>query len=274
MNLRFPLLFQSGRVLALLALGCAHATATDLAAQWQQVVGYDCDGPHRVFARTEGREARLGEAVTLLNLQPRTARNIERAALLLDEIIGADAGDELGISSRYLRARLEEVHRSEVRPGEAARHYLELTQTGGSHPLAQQAAVRLSLLQLYPLDETDTPPERVAAAEALGAGLTDLAAIRDHALLVGQACLYYQLPLGQARRHLERALAAGILNPSIRADLLVTLGEIGRELGDTPSAERAYRAYLRENPQGDRTSAVKRRLAELSAASVTPHSRP
>ena len=274
MSVRFPQLSRSWRVLALLALGCHHAPAADLAAQWLKVGAYDSDGPHGVFARTEGREARLGEAVTLLNLQPKTARNIERAALLLDEVAGADSGDELGISARYLRARLEEVHRPEAQPAEAARRYQEIIRTGGAHPLAQQAAVRLSLLQLYPLDETNTPSERVASAEALGAGLGDPAAIRDHAMLVGQACLYYQLPLAQARRHLERALAAGILNPSIRADLLVTLGEIARELGDAPSAEQSYRAYLRENPQGDRTSAVKRRLAELPAPPVASPSPP
>ena len=274
MTARFPQLPRSWRVLALLALGCHHAPAAELAAQWQKVGAYDSDGPHRVFVRTEGREARLGEAVTLLNLQPKTARNIDRAALLLDDVADADPGDELGISARYLRARIEEVHRPEAQPAEAARRYLELIRTGGTHPLAQQAAVRLSLLKLYPLAEAATPSERVAAAEALGVGLTDPTAIRDHALLVGQACLYYQRPLGQAQRHLERALAAGVLNPSIRADLLVTLGEVARELGDASRAERAYRAYLKENPRGDRTSAVKRRLAELPASPAAPPSLP
>ena len=269
--LRLP---RSWRALALLALGFNRAPAADLAAQWQKVGAYDYAGPNQVFARTEGREARLGEAVSLLNLQPRTARNIDRAAVLLDEVAGVDPGDELGISARYLRARIEEVHRPEAQPAEAARRYLELIRTGGAHPFAQQATVRLSLLKLYPLAEAATPSERVAAAEALGIGLTDPAAIRDHALLVGQACLYYQRPLGQAQRHLERALAAGVLNPSIRADLLVTLGEVARELGDAPRSARAYRAYLRENPQGDRTSAVKRRLTELPASPVAPQSRP
>lgn len=267
---RFPQLLRVCRILALLALGCHHALAEDLATQWRKVGAYDSDGPHGVFARTEGREARLGEAVTLLNLQPKTARNIERAALLLDDVADADPVDELGISARYLRARLEEVHRTEPQPAEAARRYLELIRAGGAHPLAQQAAVRLTLLQLYPLDETNTPSERVAAAEALGAGLSSPAAIRDHAMLVGQACLYYQLPLAQARRHLECALEAGILSSTIRADLLVSLGEISRELGDAPRAEQAYRAYLRENPQGDRTAAVKRRLAELPALPAAP----
>lgn len=274
MSVRFAPFSHPWRILALLALYCHHAPAADFAAQWLKVTAYDVDGPHGVFARTEGREARLGEAVTLLNLQPKTARNIERAALLLDEVARADPADELGISARYLRARLEEVHRPEPRPTEAARWYLELIRSGGAHPLAQQATVRLTLLQLYPLDETNTPSERVAEAEALGAGLSDPAAIRDHAMLVGQACLYYQLPLAQARRHLERALAAGILSSTIRADLLVTLAEVARELGDKARAEQAYRAYLRENPQGDRASAVKRRLAELPALPATPLSPP
>lgn len=261
-------------VLALLTLGCHRAAATDLSTQWQKVGAYDYTGPNQVFASTEGREARLGEAVTLLNLQPRVARNIERASLLLDELAGADPVDELGISARYLRARLEEVHRPKAELAEAGRRYLQIIRTGGTHALAQQAAVRLTLLKLYPLDEPTTPADRVAAAEALGVGLIDPAAKRDHAMLVGQACLYYQLPLSQAQRHLERALAAGVLNPSIRADLLVTLGEIARELGDALRAGHAYRAYLRENPQGDRASAVKRRLLELPATPSAPPSPP
>jgi len=267
-------LSRSWRALVILALGFVRAPAANLTAQWEKVGAYDYAGPNRVFAHTEGREARLGEAVTLLNLQPRTARNVDRAALLLDEVAGVDPVDDLGISARYLRARIEEVYRAEAQPAKAARRYLELIRTGGVHLLAQQAAVRLSLLKLYPVAEAATPSERVAAAEALGPGLTDPAAIRDHALLVGQACLYYQLPLGQAQRHLERALAAGVLNPSIRADLLVTLGEVARELGDVPRAERAYRAYLQENPRGDRNSAVKRRLTELPASPAAPQSRP
>lgn len=268
--LRLP---RSWRALVFLALSISRAPATELAGQWQEVSQYAFDGSHQVFARTEGREARLGEAVTLLNLQPRTSRNIDRAALLLDAIANEVPNDELGISARYLRARLEEMHRPEVQPAEAARRYGELIRTGGTHALAQQAAVRLSLLRLYPLDEASTPAERVETAEALGAGLADPAAIRDHALLVGQACLYYDLPLWRAQKHLERALAAGVLNPTNRADLLVTLGEIARELGDAPRAERAYRAYLQENPRGDRSSAVRRRLTELTAAPISAESR-
>ena len=266
-------IFPCLRVVLMMTVA-GRCSAAGLAEQWKQAGQYGFGAAHEVFARTEGREARLGEAVTLLNLQPRTTRNIERAATLLDAVAHAAPGDELGICARYLRARVEEVHRAAAQPAEAARRYLELIRTSGTHPLAQQAVVRLSLLRLYTLTEGQSPADLLAAAETLGADLTDPAAVRDHALILGQACLYFDLPLPRAQSHLERALAAGIQNPSNRADVLVTLGEIARELGDSSGAERAYRGYLKENPRGDRASAVQRRLAEMTGLPGAGETRP
>lgn len=262
--LRFLGLLASG------ALAGVGAPAPEPSSGWIEVSQYAFDLAHRTFAGQTEREARLGEAAALLNLQPRTAGNIERAAGLLDAVAAAAPDDDLGISARYLRARLEEVHRFAPQLAEASRRYQELMATGGDHPLAQQAAVRLTLLTLYSSPPSMSPAERVAAAEALGERLTDPAARRDHALLVGQACLYFELPLERAQRHLERALAAGVLNPSNRADLLVSLAEVARERGDLPRAERAYRDYLAENPRADRSAAVQRRLAELAPAAPPP----
>lgn len=256
-----------------LILGSGAAHAANLTSPWTEVSQFDFEHPHRVFAQTDGREARLGEAVTLLNRQPRTEGNTNRAAALLDEVAAAAPDDDLGICAGYLRARVEEIYRTPPQLERAAQLYANLIRLGGAHLFAQQAAVRLTLLKLYPADDARPPAECVAEADALGAGLTHPAAVRDHALLVGRACLYYALPLARAQSHFERALAAGMLNPSNRADVLVTLGEIARELGDRDRAELAYRRYLDENPRADRSGAVRLRLNEMAVPAI-PNNQP
>ncbi len=268
----FPSIPRVGALLTLLPLN--QTFAAEGTPPWHEVSQYDFGAAHGAFSRASGRDARLGEAVTLLNLQPHTAANVDQAAVLLDQIAAAKPDDELGFCARYLRARLEEIYRPEPRPAEAARRYAELIATGGKTSPRPAGGRAFKPAQALPR-RSDAPGEEcVAAAEALGAGLTDSAAIRDHELLVGRACLYYGFPLERARGHLERALTAGVLNSANRADLLVTLGEIARELGDKPGAERAYRAYLAENPRADRSGAVRRRLAELAALPTPAESHP
>src|SRR5262245_53066631 len=87
------------------------AFGAEPAVPWHDASRYAFDASHAAFVKGKDREARLGEATTLLNLQPRTAANIERAAVLLDSVSAANPSDEPGICARYLRARIEDVHR-------------------------------------------------------------------------------------------------------------------------------------------------------------------
>jgi hypothetical protein len=258
---------HSRRIAVGLGLACAAVlspavSASDLSAQWRAVTQFDFKEAHRHFAAATGDEARLGEAVTLLNLQPRTSANLDRAAALLDQLATADP--DVQATARYLRARIEHVHRLAPRPEVAAQLYEAVYRDFPDHPLGEAAAVKLALLRIYDSRSPSEPAVRLADAARLGQQLTSTDAQRDFALLLGRAYLHYGIEPATALVHLSRALELGVLSFVNRAEVLITVGELARELGHPEQAVDAYRAYLAENARTERAPAIRQRLVELA----------
>lgn len=210
------------------------------------------------------RDARFGEAVTLLNLQPKTDANLDRAAALFNALIAADATDHLGISARYFLARIPQVHRVNPDTAAALALFRELAALDSPHPLAQRAVIQVALLELFePGVTADEARVRFDRLVARGASLTDPSAVRDFNLVMGDAALRFGFPDEVALGHLIAADRAGIARAATRRDTWVRIAELARRAHRPDIAADYYNRFLKNFPRDARRLLVEQHLASL-----------
>lgn len=268
-----PRTLRSIMAVALGTVVCAAASAapgSSLHDAWAAAAAGVFPEAHALFSQAGSeavfpREAKLGQALTLLRLQPKTERRIASAADLLDQLIEEDSTDAVGVEARYFRARVEHVHRMPPRPRAAVQHYEELIRSHPKSALAGQAWVKLALIELYDPESARSPAETFTRFAEQAAEIESSSARRDLHLVLGEAAL--RLSLGETEA-LEQFVAASRLEPRLRptrADTLVRIGELASALGRGETARSHYRLFLEEYPRDPRRLAVAQHLAALDA---------
>lgn len=241
----------------------APADPAALREAWQaSALNLFKDANHR-FADLTGREARFGEAVTLLQVQPKTASNINRSASLLEQVRADNPGDELGIAALYHLGRLEQVHRMPVNPAAAIAHFNTLIQDHPGHPFTEQAITKLAIIELYAPDNAARRPAVFERFTALADTLVTSDARRDLNLTLGNAALRFGLGDERALERYLIAEQAGIHLTTVRSSTLVTIGELARKLGRHDIAREHYQLFLKDFQRDDRRLMVKEALATL-----------
>ncbi len=261
----------SPRLVSILAILTAPLLASDPVGDtspWDDAaLGLFADA-HAAFARHKNpdRETRFGEAVTLINLQPKTDANLDRAASLLNEIIATDSTDLPGIGARYYLARIAQIHRASPDPSTAVRLYRELAGLSSPHPLAQRAVVQLALLEIFAsgIDSAEVRT-RFDHLSELGAGLSDPSVVRDFHLVMGDAALRFKLGDATALDHLLAAERAGIVRATTQRDTWVRIAELGRRTGRNDVAIAYYRRFLENFLRDSRRRMISERLASILA---------
>lgn len=210
------------------------------------------------------RAARFGRAVTLLNIQPKTDANLDRAAGLFSSVADERGDDDLGVSSRYYLARIPQLHRVKPDDRAALALYRELAALRSPHPLAQRALVHIALIELFeprlPADELRT---RFADLASRGETLSDPSALRDFHLVMGDAALRFGLGDDTVLEHLLAADRAGLVRATSRRENWIRIAETARIAGRPGIAAAYYRRFLDDSPRDARRLAVKERLASL-----------
>lgn len=267
MSVRIPLALATLLFLQGPLARSAEATADPAALRevWQTSALNLFKDAHHSFSDLSGREARFGEAVTLLQVQPKTSSNINHAATLLEQVLADNPGDELGIAARYYLGRLEQVHRMPVNPTAATAHFNTLIQEHPGHPLTEQAIVKLALIELYSPDDAAA---RLAAFErftALADTLATADARRDLNLTLGAVALRFDLGQDRALKRYLAAEQAGIHLTTVRSSTLVTIGELARKTGRHDIAREHYLLFLKDFQRDERRLMVKEALATLPA---------
>lgn len=238
---------------------CGGASGADLSGVWGDAARGLVNDAYRQFEKAgTHREAQLGLAVTLVNVQPKTSANIERAAAILEVLRG---NDELGITATYYLARLEQVHRFTPDPGKALERYDQLYREHPGHPLAQMGVVKAALLRLY---ITRLPFEEV---EATGVKLSDPDAVRDFHLVLADAAGRLGLSDEQALKHLLAAEQAGLAKRKTAGDVWIRIGELARLSGKRDLAARYYGKFLEDFPNDQRAFLVRERSTALRGGS-------
>lgn len=230
---------------------------------------------HRAFSEAPAadREARFGEAVALLNVQPKTDANLDHAAALFRALVADDPADDYAIGARYFLARIPHVHRATPDAALALAGYRELAALDSPHPLAQRAVVLVALLELF--EPGISAEERVARFERLsarGAALVDSSARRDFHLVMAEAALRHKFDDRITLEHLLAADRAGIVRAVTQRDTWLRTAEIARRAGRPDVAIASYRRFLENFRSDPRRRAIQEHLAELlpSSASSVP----
>ena len=115
----------------------------------------------------EKRRARFGEALMLLNVQPRTVDKIESAREIFLDIAYEDPTDELSIRSIFYLGRINQVHQSAWDWHRASLYYEELIRRWPQHPFTQMGLSKYAMVQLYQpnsREEREEAPEKAREA--------------------------------------------------------------------------------------------------------------
>ena len=208
---------------------------------------------------------KFGMALNLINKQPRTQANLDRAERLFSEVYSAEGMEGLGVASRYYSGRIKEVHQRKAELAETEGIYAQIIAANPRHFFAQLAATRYALILFYSVESQEERRSRFLQLEALAENLIR-PSIRSHFhSLMGDLAARYEISLEKSLFHYREAVAAGIQNFRIRRDVLVSIGEIARELGNVPVAVEYYERFLREFPRDTRQVLIQERLVTLKS---------
>jgi TolA-binding protein len=272
-DLLFPRIMRLRSVLAvfLSLLGAGVSQAADGFAQaWRWVAEQRYAEARAAFepAVTAGgagaREARLGLAVALLGVQPKTQGNVSRAREVLAPLAGEESADEWALQARYFLGRIAELHEREPDLALARRFYRGLFEEHPGAPIAQAAAVKYVLLALNAVEPPATKRATIARMETLSALFVEPSARRDYHVVMAYGYLRHAPEeLASARRHALAAEAAGFTDAERRRSNLLRIAELSRALDDTATARAYYEQFLAEAARDTRALLVRERLAAL-----------
>jgi tetratricopeptide (TPR) repeat protein len=235
-----------------------------MAEAWDDLARFRTPSALERFRQAPGTEARLGEALALLSLQPITAGNVARAEELLGGI-AAEAGHAFQPEALYALARIAQVHDPEPDAGEAVRRYQRLIDAYPGHRLAQMAEVKRAILRLYALPHPPGADGRdlFADLDERGEGLTDPDAIRDFYWVLSDAAAHFEIAPARRYAYLRKIDATDRTGGNLRGDLLVQLGETARALGHAREARDYDRRFLEEFPRNERAHWITQRLRDM-----------
>ena len=262
----------AGLAMTIVASG-AGGDADSLAQAWEKAARLLTNDAQVEFERlrekggAEARAATFGTALMLLNVQPKTEGNIQRAAVLLDEVAAARE-DDLSALAGYYRARIEQTHRLKPEREKAVELFTQLIERYPTHPAAQFAVVKRALIEIYDGSPREEKRRRMELLAQTASNLTYAPARRDlHMLLADSYARLFQDD-EQALKHLLAADQAGIVRSKSRGSVWVRIGELAGRLGRTDVATEYYRRFLATYRRDSRHYTIEQRLKTLGAGTA------
>ncbi len=227
-----------------------------------------------VFERYEGRAAQLGQALSLLGAQTRSVKSLTRAVELLSGIMEDDAGDELGLAACYYLGRIEQVHRRTPDLPAAMAHYRRLRATNPIHPLAEQALVKMGIIEIYAPDLSIDERRKVWTGYTNEVGsLVTSEARRDLNLLLAQAGQRYRFDPELILGFYLAVEQAGVARSALKADVYVNILNLARSLGRADLCReycgKFMSGYRRDN-RYHMVSEIRRELGGANDAGAPP----
>lgn len=263
---------------AILSAGDDGPDARALRRGWQAESQLQFAEARAIFdAAGDSRQARLGKALALLNIQPKTRGNVDASAGVLEKLINENADDAAGMAAAYWLGRVDQLHRYEPDPARAAERFEQLFDRHRQSYLGQMALVKAALIRLYDPADRSGRGEMIARWAARGEALTHADAVRDFHLVLADAADRFAQPPQVALEHLLAVEAVGVRSRKTRSDLLVRIAEHARRAGQVEQAIAYYDRSLKAFPLDHRAHTVAERhdrLAGAEAPTTKPATRP
>lgn len=218
----------------------------------------------RIAADENDREALLGKTVALLNVQPRTSRNINLANDLVTRLIDADGEDAYGQAARYLHARILMMHLDPPDPDQGMAVLSDLANTFPNSFWGQLALLKLAPLKLYRAADTESRAAILDELEVKGRALENLRIRRPFFVVLANVCLDFDEYPERALQYLLAADVDNLQRWQRRADAYIQIAELARASGDYPLALQYYTKFYEEFPRDNRHFMVGELIQDLS----------
>ncbi len=238
---------------------------TRVHSAWEELALLNPDEAQRLFHAATGREARFGEAVALLNAQPRSEAKLAEARRLFTNLQEENAADDTGIAATYYLARLRQIHDYATDRTAAILAFRALLAAHPGHPVAELAAPKLALLLLY---DDVTPAVWETRAQEIFTLLPQLRspeARRDTRLILADALIKLHRDHARAYPLLVYCLDGDlIIRPQRLNTALLQAAESARLLGRDREAAGLYTRHLEQFPRDIKASEIRARLGALT----------
>ncbi|HEY5895201.1 MAG TPA: tetratricopeptide repeat protein [Chthoniobacterales bacterium] len=214
------------------------------------------------------RERLLGEAITLLNRQPRAQSNITEAGAIFEKLVRENDSDTIAVFAQYFIGRIEQVFLDPPNYEAARRVYRDLLARFPGDVVAERAASHLVLLDLYEDVSKEERLKRLASLETLGNSLNTSMGKREFHINAGQACLDLDISDEKALEHFLLADKEGITRWQTEMAAWVIIAELARTENKREVAIEYYKRIIAKYPSNIRTFTMKKRLESLTGTTV------
>lgn len=263
-------------VLSLIAMtpvaSAAGNVTTGLDKGWSEMEVFQFNEARKTFQsadpQLDPRERALGEALALLNVQPRTSGAVTEAFDILQTITAQSSKDLPGLMALYYTGRIQQLYLQTPEPQRALETYRKLLALQSANPLVETAAVSMINIEVYERKEPTEQMKALARMEPIVSDLKSNVGIREFHLAMGMAYLEFGAPddvasMRRAIDHLKNADALGITRWQAESNAWIAIGEASRAIGDRESALKYYRKFVEKYQRERRNNLIRQRIAEL-----------
>lgn len=246
-----------------------------LSTAWEDAATFLFNEAHQQFESgkegqpAEERERQLGEAVTLLNVQPRTRSNIDHAAAIFEQLRSGNPEDTPGVFATYFMARVHQFYDQPAQLGEARELYHELLEKHSGNVVAEAGAASLVLMDLYENVSDSERAKRFEDLEKIGPSLKTRLGRLGYHLNMGNAYIDFDGLPEKALEHLLAADADGIKSVQVESGTWIMIGELAETEKRPELALKYYDRFLSKYQRDNRHYMIRQRRDRLAGANST-----
>jgi tetratricopeptide (TPR) repeat protein len=212
----------------------------------------------------ESPEGRLLSAVLLIQRQPRTQSNLNRADAILERLSAETVGTEIGVAAVYFRGRLRHVHAITPDMEAAMAFYRDAARLGQGGFWGDMA---LSLLTAVEIQDLSISREAFAGRfEELGkrtGQISDPQLRKNLHMSLVLSGMRYGASDEALLPHLEAILEIGPVRRANESDTLIRTGQILESLGRFEDSLVPYQRFLERFPRDNRFNVIRARVTEI-----------
>jgi len=238
---------------------------------WQAAATFLVSDAYQGFSHSKAlgeNDRKFGLAITLLNMQPRTQGNLERALKSFDEIAETvPKGEPLNALARFFAARVREFYLPAPDLPGASDAYLALIKESTGNPVIELAAARAVMIATFAEPSAgEQPIERVLALESLEPFLTTPEGRREFHAAMGYALLDLGGDVSKAVDHFLAADRVGYTHKAAAMRLWLVAGAAAAKADRIREALVFYGKMVDTYPNDPRTFTVRQHMKALGDA--------
>jgi hypothetical protein len=214
-------------------------------------------------AAPDSREGRLGKALSLLNIQPRTDERIEEARGVLALLAKESPSDKAGILARFFLGRIDQVHSNAPDPVAARAKFFDLFESHPGHPVAEYALSKVVMIDLGLAASDDEFRTRAAALRPLGARLETPLGRREFHLNMAMLAVERRIEDEHTLDHFLAADAESIPLATLEADAWVATAILAQRLGRHDVARTYLEKFITRHRRDPRNHSLRVLLEKM-----------